>query len=184
MGQRFLRVEEVGKGLVHDLDQVERFDRRVLVHRRHRRHAVANVPDLVHAKWILVPGPGDDAVRHGHVAPRDHGAHAVQRQSLRGVDRLDPRVRVRAPQDLRVQHAGEHDVVGVQGATGGLRQPVGAAQPPADHPELALQRRPQLFLAGRALGLLLAKVFQLHVRANSAAGRFSRSARAASSTAS
>ncbi len=184
MRQRLLRVEKIGKRLVHDVDQLQRFVGRVLVHRRHRRHAITDVADLVHAERILVSRPGDDAVQHRHVAPRHHRAHTLQRQSFRRVDRLDPRVRMRAPQDLRVQHPRQRDVVGVDGAAGGLGQTVGPPQSSADHLELALQRRPQLFLARRARGLLPAKVFQLHLRSNSTAGRFARSDCAASSTAS
>jgi hypothetical protein len=52
-----------------------------------------------------------------------------------GVDRLDPRVRQRAAQDLHVQHAGEHDVVGVVALAADeavVLDPLAAGAEPAD----------------------------------------------------
>ncbi len=133
---------------------------------------------------MLVARPRQDSVRHRHVRTADHRANAVQRLRRRRVDRHDTRVRVRAAQDLGVQHPREHDVVRERRASRGLGQPVGATQPATDHLKLPLDRLLQLLLAQRRRGLLLAKIFQLHAPITSAGRRSSRTARAASCTAS
>ena len=123
-GDRLVWVEVGRQLLVGDVDEVERGDRRVLVHRGHRRHPVADVAHPVDAEGILVRRPRDDAVGRGHVAPGHHRVDARGGLGPRRVDGDDARVRVRAAQDLGVQHAGEPDVVGVAGPAGRLRQPV------------------------------------------------------------
>ncbi len=124
---RLERLAGVQKGrelLVLDPDELQRPVRHVLVDRGHGRHLVADVAHPVDAQRVLVRRPGDDPVRRRHVPPRDDGVHALQRLGAARVDRHDPRVRVGAPEDLAVQHARKRDVVGVDGPTRGLVEPV------------------------------------------------------------
>ena len=96
-----------------DLDQLARALRRLLVDRGHGRHRIADHADLVDAERLLVLGDGQDAELHGRqVAPGDDRVDAGQGARPRGVDALDQRVGVAAPQELPVGHAGQHHVVG------------------------------------------------------------------------
>ena len=133
---RFVRIEVDRQLLVGDVDEIEGGDGGFLVDRRHRGHAVAHIADLVHAEWILVGRPGDDAVGGGHVPAGHHGVHTRKRLGAGGVDRDDPGVGMGAAQDLAVQHAGKLDVVGVARASAGLGEPVHLAHAAADGREL------------------------------------------------
>ena len=136
-GDGLVGIQVCGQLLVRDIDEVERGDRRVLVYRRHRRHAVAYVAHLVDAQRVLVRRPRDDAVGRGHVAAGHGGVDAFQRFRPRGVDRDDARVRVGTPEDLSVEHPGEPDVVGVACPARGLGQPVDLPHRAADDRETA-----------------------------------------------
>ena len=113
MGQRVLDRHQRAERLVLDLDQLAGALRRLLVDRGHRRHRIADHADLVDAERLLVLGDGQDAELHGRqVAPGDDRVDAGQGPRPRGVDALDQRVGVAAPQELPVGHAGQHHVVG------------------------------------------------------------------------
>jgi hypothetical protein len=160
--------------LVLDADQLERRVGRVLVERRDRGDGIADEAHLVDRERVLVLRPGDHAVLDRQVAPADHRVHARQRQRSRGVDAPDPGVRVRAAQRLRVQHARQGDVVGVDGGTRGLVQRVDLAVRLADDVELA---------PGRSDAVLVARAHQRASQARGAGATPSESA-IASSTAS
>ena len=123
-GERLRGIEAGRQLLVLDADERQRPDRRVLVHRRHRRHPVADVAHPFHAQRVLVGRPGDDAVANRHVAARDDRVHALESESPGSIDGEDAGMGMRAAQDLRVQHPGERDVVGVRRLARGLGQPV------------------------------------------------------------
>ena len=147
--ERRRRIQVGGQLLVLDPNPRQRPVRGVLVHRRHRRHAVADVAHPLHAQRILVGRPGNDAVADRHVPARDDGAHALERQRPGGVDGDDAGVRVDAPQDLAVQHAREREIVGVGGLAGRLRQPLHLALWPSDQREAGPGRRVRV---GRGVG--------------------------------
>ena len=105
-----------GQRLVLDVDQLERVVRRVLVGRDHERDLLALEPDLVSGEHGLRV-VGDR--RHPREPERlevlggdDRGDVGV-RERPRGVDRDDPRVRVRAAEHGAVDHPRQADVVEV-----------------------------------------------------------------------
>jgi hypothetical protein len=118
--QRVLDREHGGQHLVVDVDQRERLGRGELVHGGDAGDGVAHVADLLETQRVLVARPGDDAVRHRQVLARDRGDHAGMRQRPRHVDALDAGVGMRRAQDLREQHAREHEVVGEDRHAGDL----------------------------------------------------------------
>ena len=106
--QRLVGVEDGRQQLVLDLDQGERVfgdrsgvcadDRDLVADEAHDRVERQQVGVDVHGRGVLV---GEDVV------------HAGQAQRLRGVDRDDAGVGVRAAQDAAVEHAGASQVGGV-----------------------------------------------------------------------
>ncbi len=70
--QRVLRLEIERQDLVLHLDSLDRRVRRLLVHRRHARHGVPDVPYPVQRERVLVARPRDDPIRRGHVRPRNY----------------------------------------------------------------------------------------------------------------
>ena len=88
-----------------------------LLARHHVAAHPAHVLDAEHHR--LVDREVDD------VARGDHRLHAGQRLRLRGVDRLDARMRMRAAQDLAPDHAGHGGVGGKGRASGDLVDAVG-----------------------------------------------------------
>ena len=116
LGDRLLRVDDDRQRLVVDVDRLARVLGDVGVVGDDAGHLLALEPDLVggqHRLRVVGQGrhPGQVPGRH-HLAGQ-HQVHAGDVPGPAGVDRLDPGVRQRAAQDLHVQHAGQHDVVGV-----------------------------------------------------------------------
>ena len=123
--------------LVVDVDEVERLEGRQLVLRDDGGHGIADEADLVEAQRLLVLAHGEDPVFDRKVLPGQDEANARAGECARGVDRLDPRVRKRRAQELRVEHLGQDDIVGEAGLSGDLRAPVDAPARHADDPERA-----------------------------------------------
>ena len=137
--QRFLDGHQRLERLVLDLDQARGPLGRLLVHRGDGRDRVAHHPDLLDAERFLVLGDRQDAELDGRqVVPRDDGVDAGQRGRARGVDALDERVRVRAPQELAVGHPRQHHVVGELRLAGDLGPGVDLGERLADDRELAV----------------------------------------------
>ena len=116
VGQRLPRVHDRRQRLVVDLDRLARVLGDVRVVRDDAGHLLALEPHLVGGQHRLrVIGqrrhPGEVPRRH-HL-PGEDQVNAGDLPCPAGVDRLDARVRQRAAQDLHVQHAGQHDVIGV-----------------------------------------------------------------------
>ena len=108
--------------------------------RRHRGDRVAVIERLVLRHHVArqvgevgrgLARLGDADRRRREVRAGDHGLDAGHRFRLRGVDREDARVRVRAAHELRVQHAGQRQVGAVVGVAGDLVQPVVTDRPRA-----------------------------------------------------
>jgi hypothetical protein len=111
-----LRVDDHRQRLVLDVDQVERVTRRVAILGDDERDLLAVEAHLVGGEHRLGvvrqrghPGEAERLERRAG----DDGVHLRVRLGLGGVDRHDPRVRVRAAQDRAVEHAGQLDVVDV-----------------------------------------------------------------------
>jgi len=120
LGQRPLDGGHRGEHLVLDVDRLQGILSDVPVGRRHRRHRLSLVADLLHGNGIgLVQLHGDiDGGRHGladlgGVLAGDYLHHPGHRPCLGGVDAHDAGMGVGAPEDRQVQHPGELDVVHV-----------------------------------------------------------------------
>ena len=119
---RILDAEQRRQRLVLHLDQRGSFGCRRLIERGNGGDFVADVVDDLVAEQRLL----DAHVELRGIGMGDHRLDARQGQRSRGVDAQDPRARMRTAHDLRVQHAGQHHVVGEQRAAAEL---VRAIQP-------------------------------------------------------
>ena len=102
--------------------QIARFGCSLLVARHHRRDRVA---DVAHAAAQAGIRPGSPAECRGHreILAGKHEVDARVRFRFCDVDRLDERVRLRAAQELHVQHARQGYVVGEARLTVTLARP-------------------------------------------------------------
>ena len=111
------RVEHDRELLVGHLDQLAGVLGDVPVLRDHRGHRFAVVANLLDRDHVLHDRAGAEGrQRRGvlrDVLARHHPHDAGERLGLRGVDGDDPRVGVRAPDDRRMEHPGQLDVVEV-----------------------------------------------------------------------
>ena len=117
--QCFNRIDGEGQRLVLDLDPLDGFGRGELVHRRHGQNRLAVIQRL-HRQAALAERARDDALTE--VRALDHGRQIVDRQDRLDarhrerrarVDACHSRVRHRAAQQLREQHALGAEVFGV-----------------------------------------------------------------------
>ena len=113
--------------LVLHRDGVRPVLRHVTVHRRHQRHRLTHIRDLAPGQRILeepvqsiqlVHAQRDRLDARGQIGKGEHADDPREFQCLRHVHRLDAGVRVRAPQDGRVQHPGQLHVVDERGLAG------------------------------------------------------------------
>ena len=114
--ERLLRGRDRLELLVVHLDQLARVLGDVGGLGDHRRDLLALEAHLVRGEHGLSVArerrhPGEVVL--GHELAGDDGDDALDRLGPRGVDRRDAGVRVRAPQELQVEHPGERDVVEV-----------------------------------------------------------------------
>ena len=145
--QRLAGVDNRGQRLVLDLDQLERVVRGVLVGRDHERDLLALEADLVareHGLRVVGDGRHPSKPERLEVLGSDDRGDVGRGERLRGVDRDDPRVRVRAAQHGAVDHSRQPDVI-----------EVGALAADEARVFLALQTTE----ADRTLGLGTRKVF-------------------------
>ena len=138
---RLLHVPDRLERLVLHLDQLAGRQGRVLVHRRHRGDRVSDEADDLRAERVLVLGHREDPERRRQVLPGDHRVHSGQRLRLRRIQSSDPGVRVRAPEHLREQHPGQHDIVGEQRPARTLGVGVHLRPGRSHHPEPVPGRR-------------------------------------------
>jgi hypothetical protein len=96
--------------------------------RRHQRHRVPHVADLVGAEDGPVPVDQPVAVLAGDVLPGEDGVDAGERAGFGDVYPADVGVGDPGPQDGAVEHAGEGQVVGVAGGAGHFGDGVGAGE--------------------------------------------------------
>ena len=136
---RLFVIEDVRQDFVVDRDQLQRVFGHVAIDRRDRGNrftreadrivecVAALRRDLLHLVVVLLaagdrPGAPDDAT----VFVRDDRLDARERTRLRRVDAPDARMRVRASQHTRVEHARQLHVGGVDGLA---RDPLSAIDP-------------------------------------------------------
>ena len=93
--------------LVVDVNQRQRFLGNCNVHRRHRRHRLADVAHLIdgdHRPAVI------DRVQIGDIRRRQHRDDTGQRLGLRGVNRAEPRMGKSASQDFSIKHSRNGDI--------------------------------------------------------------------------
>ena len=104
-------------GRVVHLDQVQRGGRGRLVDGGHRRHGLAlEARDVDSEDRTVAERRPIIGIAPGEVGAAEHGEHAGQRASARGLDARDARMRVRRAEDTRVGHARQDEVGHVAGA--------------------------------------------------------------------
>ncbi len=130
---RVVDVDDMRQDFVFDLDQRAGLGRRRRIDRGHRGDRVAFIEHLLARHDVAghVPEVDRDAlgadvgeILIGEILRRDDRLHARQLLGLRGVDRLDARMRMGAAQDLAVERAGQRVVVAVFGRAGHFRHAV------------------------------------------------------------
>ncbi len=115
--ERLAGVDDGRQRLVLHVDQLERVVRRVLVGRDHERHLLALEVDLVareHGLRVVGDRRHPREPERLEVLGGDDGGDVRMRERLRGVDREDARVRVRATEHGAVDHPRKPDVVEVR----------------------------------------------------------------------
>ncbi len=123
--ERLLRIEDGRQLLVFHLDEIEGSFGRIDVDSGHSRDPVADVARFVGEDELVavlaLVGEGGQGLRHhrareghlGYVLVGEDGRHTRERLRLRGIDPDHVRVRVGAHEDPADEHAGEHDVGGI-----------------------------------------------------------------------
>ena len=96
------------------------------------RDGIGKAADLVLGEHALIEHGDAITIGTRHVFVREHRMHAGQRARRRRVDRADVRMRVSAPQDARVEHAGHRHVAGVEHLAGDLLPGIQARRRGAD----------------------------------------------------
>jgi hypothetical protein len=114
--ERVTEVDDGREDVVLDIDRLERVASRIAVIRDHEGDLLALEAHLVggqHGLHVVRQGRHPRQLERFQVLAGDDGANARAGQSLAGIDRDDPSVGDRGAQDRAMQHARQHDVVGV-----------------------------------------------------------------------
>ena len=98
-----------GQNFVFDLDPVDGSARGFCIPCGNRRDFIADVAHLVDGEWVEVGAKAAPFFTRG-IGAGDYGFDAGQRGGRAGVDVLDARMRVRAAQHSRMQHARQMQV--------------------------------------------------------------------------
>ena len=130
--QRGLDREHARQRLVVDDDAFDRGLGLFLGFRGDERDRVAHAAHLALREYALIENGDAVQVGPGHVLVREHGVHPRHGQCGARVDPLDQRVRVRAPQNLPVEHPGHRHVAGVLELARGLLPGIEARRRRAD----------------------------------------------------
>ena len=133
---RLERVDRRGQHLVLDLDQVERLLGDGQLVRGHRGHRLADEDHPIDGEHRMGARRGF-LLQMRDVGGGEHGAHARQRFGLARVDADDLGVGMRAPEELRLQHAARLDVGDVLDVTRDLVRAVGTGDGETDSLDLA-----------------------------------------------
>ena len=124
------RIDDEGQRLVLDLNPLDRFGRRELVHRRHRQDRLTVIQRL-HRQAALGLNRGRDVLAEarpgcgaGQIVNRENGLDARHRERRARVDAHHARMRHRAEQQLREQHPVGAEVFGILRLARDLRDEV------------------------------------------------------------
>ena len=135
---RLFGIEDGLENLVLDLDQIDGLLGDVDRLGRDSGDGLAEMTHDVLGDDVLVDDVQPELVVE--VVTGEDGVNTLQRLGFRGVDAQDPRARVRAALDLRVQHAGQEQVAGVQRVAGELAGRLHARMADADRLHLGHRR--------------------------------------------
>src|SRR5262249_2005382 len=122
---RFAHVDDGSERFVIDLNQFERVFRRAAIARRYGADGLADVPDLFDGTGILVDGPFETGGissrlerfrKPFNVLRRDHRHHVEILERFRRVDGIDLGVGVGAPQNHRLKHAWQPEIIRIETA--------------------------------------------------------------------
>ncbi len=133
--ERLLGIGDGLERLVLDVDEIERLERGLLVAGDHRGDRVAHVAHALRRERVLVLRHRQDPEGDRKILAGEHEVHARACLRARHVDRFDRRVRMRRAQQLAMQHARQHHVVGEAREARHLGAAVHAAARLADHVE-------------------------------------------------
>ena len=159
---RLPHIQHMGQHLVFDLNQIQRFFGNMDIGRRHRRHGIPLIEHLFarqHRRThILNPhhlltqiGQLLLGVEH-QILPRNNRTHAVKRFGLARINRLNPRMCMRASQHFGMQHIGQIEVRTVNRPA---RHLIRAIVPHGPRPhDLVIRNTQIIFLLNRHLFLL------------------------------
>ncbi len=133
VGDCLVDAEDAGERLVIDPDALAGFLGGGLVDGADGDDCFADEAHLLHGQRRLLarlghPAPGEAA----EVAPGQHTPDAFHRERRSGVDVQDPRMRMRAAQELDPQHAGERKIGRIARIAGDLFACINTRQPLSD----------------------------------------------------
>ena len=98
--------------------ELQRLFQNIGIERGDCRYRVADVAHLVNRQRVLILAGGQDAIFARQILAANHGQHARQRQRAACIDGENARVRVGRAQQASIDHARQHNIIGVEGATG------------------------------------------------------------------
>src|SRR6266852_1854753 len=131
--QSFLGIGYRLKDFIIDIDQVESLKRRQLLARDDGSDWISDVPHAVDTKGLLVLADGKNPVLDGNVFPRQHQVHSRVSDGARRVDFSDARMRMGRPQQFRVRHTRQENVVGEARLARHLRARIDSAPRDTDY---------------------------------------------------
>ncbi len=117
-GERRLNRKHARKRLVLDHDAIDRRLGQIFALGGDERDRVADAAHLSLGQYALVENRHAITIRAGDVLVRQHRMDARHGLRCARIDSTDERMGVRAPQDLRVQHARQRHVARVDGLAG------------------------------------------------------------------
>ena len=134
--QSFLGTGYRRQDFIIDIDQVQRFKCRQFLARDDGGDRISHVPHAVDTKGLLVLADGKNPVLDGNVFPRQHQIHSRVSGGARRVDFSDARMRMGRPQQFRVRHTRQENVVGEARLARHLRARIHSAPRDTDHAKL------------------------------------------------
>ena len=140
-------VEEGRQEFVVHFDQIQSLHRSLVGDGGDRSDVIAHVARLINSKRSFIVADGQDTVPAGKIFAGDDCDNAGQGRGLGGINGADTRMRMRTVQNPAHQHAGQHQVVGINAGAGDLFPRVHHRQALADNRELRHPYRPPLAAA-------------------------------------
>ena len=131
--ESFLGIRDRRQDLIIDIDQVQRFKCCQLLAGDDGSDRISHMPHAVDTKGLLVLADGKNPVLDREVFPGEHEIHSRVSGGARRVDFSDARVRMGRPQQLRVRHSRQENIVGEARLAGHFRAGIDSASRDSDH---------------------------------------------------